>query len=249
MWILNRAAASRSSSAARARGGPGRPDLAARKAHDWIAPFYRSIATCPPSDERPELMLAQYAKRSILVGGRQMPGHYGHPSHHLVSVSSPVATQILHAVGIALAAKIAVPTRWAVAIMGEGEQQPGRRPEALNFARSRLPFVFIVENNGYAISVPARSSSRRRPRLAGVRLRHAGRGRGRHRRARLYAAGARRSSGTRRWRPDADRGQGDPLTAHSSDDSRRCTAPRTTWPRAGRTTAADLPRRLREGAC
>ena len=57
-------------------------------------------------------MTAQYATASDpSSGGRQMPGHYGYAEHHLVSVSSPVATQILHAVGIALAAKIATPAR------------------------------------------------------------------------------------------------------------------------------------------
>jgi 2-oxoisovalerate dehydrogenase E1 component alpha subunit len=85
-----------------------------------------------------------------------MPGHYGHPDHHLVSVSSPVATQILHAVGIALAAKIRHLDQVAVAIMGEGSSNQGDVHEALNFAAiHHLPFVFIVENNGYAISVPA----------------------------------------------------------------------------------------------
>jgi 2-oxoisovalerate dehydrogenase E1 component alpha subunit len=85
-----------------------------------------------------------------------MPGHYGHPSGHIVSVSSPVATQILHAVGIALAAKIRKVDQVAVAIMGEGSSNQGDVHEALNFAAiHKLPFVFIVENNGYAISVPA----------------------------------------------------------------------------------------------
>jgi 2-oxoisovalerate dehydrogenase E1 component alpha subunit len=104
-----------------------------------------------------DLMLAQYAKAvDPSSGGRQMPGHYGHPSHNLVSVSSPVATQILHAVGIALAAKIRGTDQVAVAIMGEGSSNQGDVHEALNFAAiHRLPFVFIVENNGYAISVPA----------------------------------------------------------------------------------------------
>jgi 2-oxoisovalerate dehydrogenase E1 component alpha subunit len=102
-------------------------------------------------------MLAQYAKGADpSSGGRQMPGHYGSPEHHIVSVSSPVATQILHAVGIALAAKTRKLDQVAVAIMGEGSSNQGDVHEALNFAAiHKLPFVFIVENNGYAISVPA----------------------------------------------------------------------------------------------
>jgi 2-oxoisovalerate dehydrogenase E1 component alpha subunit len=104
-----------------------------------------------------DIMTAQYATASDpSSGGRQMPGHYGYAAHHLVSVSSPVATQILHAVGIALAAKIRHTGQVAVAVMGEGSSNQGDVHEALNFAAiHKLPFVLVVENNGYAISVPA----------------------------------------------------------------------------------------------
>src|SRR5512141_1398575 len=104
-----------------------------------------------------ELMIAQYAKASDpSSGGRQMPGHYGHPGHHVVSVSSPVATQILHAVGIALASRIRGLDQVAMAIMGEGSSNQGDVHEALNFAAiHKLPMVLVIENNGYAISVPA----------------------------------------------------------------------------------------------
>jgi 2-oxoisovalerate dehydrogenase E1 component alpha subunit len=85
-----------------------------------------------------------------------MPGHYGSHEHNIVSVSSPVATQLLHAVGIALAAKIRKTGQVAMASMGEGSSNQGDVHEGLNFAAiHRLPFVFVVENNGYAISVPA----------------------------------------------------------------------------------------------
>ena len=159
MWILNRAG--RIPFVISGQGHEGAQVGLAwplRRGHDWIAPFYRSIATCLTFGMSPrELMLAQYAKRSDpSSGGRQMPGHYGHPTHHLVSVSSPVATQILHAVGIALAARIRGIDQVAVAVMGEGSSNQGDVHEALNFAAiHRLPFVFIVENNGYAISVPS----------------------------------------------------------------------------------------------
>ena len=85
-----------------------------------------------------------------------MPGHYGSHEHNLVSVSSPVATQLLHAVGIALAAKIRKTGQVAMTSMGEGSSNQGDVHEGLNFAAiHKLPFVFVVENNGYAISVPA----------------------------------------------------------------------------------------------
>jgi 2-oxoisovalerate dehydrogenase E1 component alpha subunit len=159
MWILNRAG--RAPFVISGQGHEGAQVGLAwplRSGHDWIAPYYRSIATCLAFGMTPrDLMLAQYAKGADpSSGGRQMPGHYGSPEHHIVSVSSPVATQILHAVGIALAAKTRKLDQVAVAIMGEGSSNQGDVHEALNFAAiHKLPFVFIVENNGYAISVPA----------------------------------------------------------------------------------------------
>jgi 2-oxoisovalerate dehydrogenase E1 component alpha subunit len=159
LWILNRAG--RIPFVISGQGHEGAQvglAWAFRRGHDWIAPFYRSIATCLTFGMTPrDLMLAQYARVSDEgSGGRQMPGHYGGPAHNLVSVSSPVATQILHAVGIALASKIRGLDQVAGAIMGEGSSNQGDVHEALNFAAiHRLPFVFIVENNGYAISVPA----------------------------------------------------------------------------------------------
>jgi 2-oxoisovalerate dehydrogenase E1 component alpha subunit len=85
-----------------------------------------------------------------------MPGHYGSREFNLVSVSSPVATQLLHAVGIALAAKVRRTDQVAMTFMGEGSSNQGDVHEGLNFAAiHKLPFVFVVENNGYAISVPA----------------------------------------------------------------------------------------------
>ena len=159
MWILNRAG--RIPFVISGQGHEGAQVGLAwplRHAHDWIAPYYRSIATCLAFGmSTRDMMLAQYAKASDpSSGGRQMPGHYGHPANHIVSVSSPVATQMLHAVGIALAARIRKLDQVAVAIMGEGSSNQGDVHEALNFAAiHKLPFVFIVENNGYAISVPA----------------------------------------------------------------------------------------------
>ncbi len=159
MWVLNRSG--RAPFVISGQGHEGAQVGIAwplRRDHDWVAPFYRSIATCLVVGMTPrDLMLAQFARASDPgSGGRQMPGHYGHPAHHVVSVSSPVATQILHATGIALAARIRGLDQVAMAIMGEGSSNQGDVHEALNFAAiHRLPFVFVVENNGYAISVPA----------------------------------------------------------------------------------------------
>jgi 2-oxoisovalerate dehydrogenase E1 component alpha subunit len=159
MWVLNRAG--RIPFVISGQGHEGAQvgiTWALTKGSDWIAPFYRSIATCLTFGMSPrDIMTAQYATANDpSSGGRQMPGHYGSHEHNLVSVSSPVATQILHAVGIALAAKIRNTGQVAMAVMGEGSSNQGDVHEALNFAAiHRLPFVFVVENNGYAISVPA----------------------------------------------------------------------------------------------
>jgi 2-oxoisovalerate dehydrogenase E1 component alpha subunit len=135
---------------------------ALEKGHDWIAPYYRSIATCLTFGMGArDIMTAQYATANDpSSGGRQMPGHYGDRKNNLVSVSSPVATQLLHAVGIALAAKVRKTGQVALTFMGEGSSNQGDVHEGLNFAAiHRLPFVFVVENNGYAISVPAAKES------------------------------------------------------------------------------------------
>ena len=158
MWILNRAG--RIPFVISGQGHEGAQvgvTWALEKGKDWIAPFYRSIATCLTFGMSPrDIMTAQYATASDpSSGGRQMPGHYGSHAHNLVSVSSPVATQLLHAVGLALAAKIRKTGQVALTIMGEGSSNQGDVHEGLNFAAiHKLPFIFIVENNGYAISVP-----------------------------------------------------------------------------------------------
>ena len=159
MWILNRAG--RIPFVISGQGHEGAQvgiAWAFEKGHDWITPYYRSIATCLTFGmSARDIMTAQYATASDpSSGGRQMPGHYGNREHNILSVSSPVATQLLHAVGIALAAKIRKTGQVAMASMGEGSSNQGDVHEGLNFAAiHKLPFVFVVENNGYAISVPA----------------------------------------------------------------------------------------------
>ena len=159
MWILNRAG--RIPFVISGQGHEGAQvgiTWPLQKGHDWMAPFYRSIATCLTFGMSPrDILTAQYATANDpSSGGRQMPGHYGSHEHNLVSVSSPVATQLLHAVGIALAAKIRKTGQVAMTTMGEGSSNQGDVHEGLNFAAiHKLPFVFVVENNGYAISVPA----------------------------------------------------------------------------------------------
>ncbi len=159
MWVLNRAG--RIPFVISGQGHEGAQVGIAwplERKKDWIAPFYRSIATCLAFGmTAQDILMAQYAKATDpSSGGRQMPGHYGNAENNLVSLSSPVATQMLHAVGIALAAKIRRTGQVAMTSMGEGSSNQGDVHEGLNFAAiHKLPFILVVENNGYAISVPA----------------------------------------------------------------------------------------------
>jgi 2-oxoisovalerate dehydrogenase E1 component alpha subunit len=128
-----------------------------RRTRDWIAPFYRSIATTMTFGMSAEdIITAHLAKGDdVSSGGRQMPGHYGGAPFNIVSVSSPVGTQVLHAVGIAMGAWVRGDDVVTMTSFGEGTSNQGEIHEAMNFAGvHKLPVVFVCENNGYAISVP-----------------------------------------------------------------------------------------------
>ena len=93
-------------------------------------------------------------------GARQMPNHWGWPEGNVITGSSPIATQLPHAAGLAYAAKLRGEDRVVVSYFGEGATSKGDFHEALNFAGiHQLPMVFVCENNGYAISVPMSSES------------------------------------------------------------------------------------------
>lgn len=127
--------------------------------HDWLVPYYRQLAACLVKGMTPrDLMLGLFARDSDpSSGGRQMPAHWSDPKHRIFTTSSPVATQYLHAAGIAYAAKLRGTGELAVTSMGEGSTSQGDWHEAMNFAGvHKLPVIFLVENNRYAISVPLR---------------------------------------------------------------------------------------------
>ncbi len=89
-----------------------------------------------------------------------MPSHFSHPDLRIVSGSAPIATQIPHAVGAALAAKLRRLDEIAVAYFGDGATSTGDWHESMNFAGvHKLPMVFVCEFNGYAISVPWRKQA------------------------------------------------------------------------------------------
>ena len=124
---------------------------------DWAVPYYRDMGVVLTVGMTPrEVMLGFLAKAADpSSGGRQMPSHFGHAGLRIVTGSSPVATQIPHAVGIALASKLRGEKEATIVYFGDGATSKGDFHEALNFAGvHRLPVVFFCENNGYAISVP-----------------------------------------------------------------------------------------------
>ena len=101
-------------------------------------------------------MLSGFAKlEDPNSGGRQMPGHFGQRKNRIVTGSSPVTTQVPHAVGIALAGKMEKKNLVTFVTFGEGSSNQGDFHEGANFASvHKLPVIFMCENNQYAISVP-----------------------------------------------------------------------------------------------
>jgi 2-oxoisovalerate dehydrogenase E1 component subunit alpha len=158
MWVLNRAG--KIPFVISGQGHEGAQvglAFALRQGHDWMVPYYRSVASLLAFGmSSREIMLAQFARGvDPSSGGRQMPGHYGIKERNILSVSSPVATQVLHATGIAWAAKLRKTEQVTITYLGEGSSNQGDFHEALNFAGvHQLPVIYVVENNGYAISVP-----------------------------------------------------------------------------------------------
>jgi len=133
--------------------------MALRKSHDWIYPYYRDRALCLTLGVTPHEMLQQAvgAADDPASGGRQMPSHWGHRAYNIVSSSSPTGTQFAQAVGCAEASRFHDPRTDEVTLVtsGDGATSEGEFWEALNAAcLARLPVVFLVQDNGYAISTP-----------------------------------------------------------------------------------------------
>lgn len=124
---------------------------------DYIAPYYRDLGVVLHFGMTPkELMLSAFAKaEDPNSGGRQMPGHFGQKKNRILTGSSPVTTQVPHAVGVALAAKMRGEDFITFVTLGEGSSNQGDFHEGLNFAGvHQLPTIIMVENNKFAISVP-----------------------------------------------------------------------------------------------
>ncbi|WMT42632.1 thiamine pyrophosphate-dependent dehydrogenase E1 component subunit alpha [Paenibacillus sp. D2_2] len=126
---------------------------------DYFLPYYRDYGfVLSVGMTLKELMLSAFAKADDPnSGGRQMPGHFGSKRLRIVTGSSPVTTQVPHAVGIALSAKMQKKDIVSYVTFGEGSSNQGDFHEGLNFAGvQKLPVIFLCENNQYAISVPVK---------------------------------------------------------------------------------------------
>ena len=126
------------------------------KGKDVFCPYYRDMALVLVAGFTPkDVFLGLFGKKDDpSSGGRQMPAHWGSKDRNIITGSSPIATQVLHAAGIAYSKKLkredAVVGTW----FGEGGTSEGDWHGAMNFAGiHKLPLVFVCENNQYAISV------------------------------------------------------------------------------------------------
>ncbi len=131
--------------------------MAMQKGIDWGFPYYRDMAFMLALGSTPEeIFLHMLGKADDpMSGGRQMPCHWASKKFNVPAQSSPTGTQFLQAVGTALANKKEGIKAVTYVSSGEGTTSEGEFYEAINWAsRDRIPVVFVVQNNKWAISVP-----------------------------------------------------------------------------------------------
>lgn len=124
---------------------------------DYLAPYYRDLGLVLEAGMTVrEIMLNAFAKgEDPNSGGRQMQAHWGKKDLRILSGSSPVTTQVVHAAGVALAGKMKKDSFYTFVTLGEGSSNQGDFHEGLNFVGvHQLPVITMVENNQYAISTP-----------------------------------------------------------------------------------------------
>ncbi|HTR80134.1 MAG TPA: thiamine pyrophosphate-dependent enzyme, partial [Bacteroidota bacterium] len=146
-------------------GGPGHEAcqiaaaMALKPGYDWAYPYYRDLSFALQYGSTPYEIFLESMHRvgGPSSNGRQMPSHYGNKALRIPAQSSPTGTQFLQAVGTAMGAVKEGMDEVVYVSSGEGATSEGEFSEALNWAsRAKFPVIFLVENNGYAISVPVK---------------------------------------------------------------------------------------------
>ena len=134
---------------------------AALKNSDWIFPSYREPGVFLSRGAGLfEMLCNLWGNQSDVCKGRQMPVHYSFSDLKLFSVSSPIATQVIQAVGASLASKIRNEKDIAITYFGDGGTSENDFHTGLTFAGAmKTPTVFICTNNGFAISVPTQKQT------------------------------------------------------------------------------------------
>jgi 2-oxoisovalerate dehydrogenase E1 component len=133
-----------------------------KPAHDWAYPYYRDLTFSLTYGTTIEHAMLEFLAKADgpSTGGRQMYGHWGDEKLHIVSQSSPTGTQYLQAVGTAMGCKRNGSDEIVYASSGEGTTSQGDFHEAVNWAsREKLPVIFLIQDNGYAISVPIKDQT------------------------------------------------------------------------------------------
>lgn len=136
--------------------------LAMQKGTDWAFPYYRDMCLMLTLGLKPEDIFLGFLGKADdpMTGGRQMPCHWTSKEFNVPTQSSPTGTQFLQAVGAAMAMRKKGINGVVYVSSGEGTTSQGEFHEAVNWAsREKLPVVFVIQNNKWAISVPVQDQT------------------------------------------------------------------------------------------
>ncbi|MDP2876204.1 MAG: thiamine pyrophosphate-dependent enzyme, partial [Holophaga sp.] len=136
--------------------------LSFRAGKDYLFPYYRDMLTCLAAGLTPlEILLNGISKRDdVASGGRHMSNHFAKPEIGIQNVSSLTGNHVQHAAGLARATKYYQSDAVVFSSQGESSLSEGYCYEAIIGAdKEKLPVVFVVQDNGYGISVPKRDQS------------------------------------------------------------------------------------------